>query len=258
MDLSYNRPGSSWPDKLHSWWPFPPLGKKVCILFSPTTVTNTSRGVMKPSSLWTTLKPKTTPRNVYILHPCFLNFYLHNLGHTWESATKEGAGLQIFTTNDEALGVLFQMDMSAKTTESLLFMISQFFYLGMVWPRRCFQLIQCKADRQHDEFSKLNSLQLPSFRKRLAESADNKLLQTIKYIFRVKKPHMGGESRHVSPVLVRNVTKWWILRSCWRTATGNELWHKSYGPWGPCCILGNYGIEKRNDPCHSHENPTLS
>lgn len=60
----------------------------------------------------------------------------------------------------------------------------------------------------------------------------------------------AGVLRHISPVLIRNVTKWWILRSCWNTATGNELWHKSYGPWGPNCILGNYGTEKRNDPCN--------
>lgn len=46
IDLSYNRPGSSWPDKLHSQRPFPSLGKKVCIPFSPTTVTNKSRGVV--------------------------------------------------------------------------------------------------------------------------------------------------------------------------------------------------------------------
>lgn len=60
----------------------------------------------------------------------------------------------------------------------------------------------------------------------------------------------AGVVRHISPVLIRNVTKWWILRSCWNTATGNELWHKSYGPWGPNCIPGNYGTEKRNDPCN--------
>lgn len=74
----------------------------------------------------------------------------------------------------------------------------------------------------------------------------------------LKTPHMVCESRHISPVLIRNATKWWIFRSWWSTATGNELWHTSYGPWGPHCILGNYGTEKRNDPCHSHENPTQS
>ncbi len=63
---------------------------------SPTTVTNTSRGVVRLSSLWTTLKPKTTSRNVYILHPCFPYFYLHNLGHTRKSATKEEHGLVIW------------------------------------------------------------------------------------------------------------------------------------------------------------------
>lgn len=67
---------------------------------------------------------------------------------------------------------------------------------------------------------------------------------------------MAGNLRHGPAALIRNATKWWILRSCWSTETGNELWHKSYGPWGPHCILGNYGTEKRNDPCHPRENPT--
>lgn len=107
MDLSSNRPGSSWPDKLHSQRPFPSLGKKVCILFSPA-VTNMSRGVVRLSSLWTTLKPKTT-RNVYILHPCFPYFYLHNWGHTWESAQqqrkRQDSGLLLEVIHNQRWGI---------------------------------------------------------------------------------------------------------------------------------------------------------
>lgn len=182
MDLSHNRPSSSWPDKLHSRQPYPPLGKKFCILFSPTTVTNASRGVLRPSSLWTTLKPKTTPWNVYILHPCFLNFYLHNLGHTRESATKEEAGLgfEIFTTNDDASEVLIQTEISAKTMKSLFFLWFHTWFLLFRHSvtSQCFQLIHCRADRQHDEFSKLDSLHLSSFCKRLAKLPDNTQINT--------------------------------------------------------------------------------
>lgn len=88
MDLCNNRPSSSWPDKLHSQRPFPSLGKKVCILFCSLTVTNTSRGVGRLSSPWTTLKPKTTSRNVYILRTCFPFFNLQYL-HTLKSALQQ-------------------------------------------------------------------------------------------------------------------------------------------------------------------------
>lgn len=147
MDLSHNRPGSSWPDKLHSQRPFPSLGKKVCILFSLTTVTNTSRGVVRLASLWTTLKPKTTPRNVYILHPCFPYFYLHNLGHTWESAQqqrkRQNLGLR-FEANNDVLKVLLERETSAKTILDLHFMISHFYYIRHSVTSTTF--IQCEAD----------------------------------------------------------------------------------------------------------------
>lgn len=157
MDLSDDRPGSSWPDKLHSQRPFPSLGKKVCILFSPTTVTNAGCGVVSLSSLWTALKPKTTARDVYILYPCFPYFYPRNWGHTWESAwqqrKRQDSGLRFEAIYNQRW-CFRSIIRNRNISENYWVFISWFHtctILSMVWPQL---LLQFRL--QHNEFSKLN------------------------------------------------------------------------------------------------------
>lgn len=161
MDLSYNRPGSSWPDKLHSQRPFPSLGKKgLHSLLSPMTVTNTSRGVVRLSSPWTTLKPKTTPSNVYILHPCFPYFYLPQLRTYMEvsiATTKEEAGVVQTQVLVAICSIIRHGNISKNYYEiilkklalTLLSLMNDMFNrihtsstLGIVWPRLCLQFVQ--------------------------------------------------------------------------------------------------------------------
>lgn len=146
VDLGHNRPGSSWPDKLHSQRPFPSLGKKVCILFSPTTVTNTRRGAVRLSSLWT--NPQTKNSSEKCLHSSphvsltfiFTTFYIHGSQHGIQVDS-----LRLFTTNNGVLEVLLEI----KKKNISINVISWF-------------------------HSNLNSLQLSAFCATLVRSADPK------------------------------------------------------------------------------------
>lgn len=171
---------------------FPHWAKKVCILFSPMSVTNRSRDVVRRASLSLSLclslsSKKAAWWNVYILHPGLPHFYLLNSLHTWESALKLATTQAIYTRQWCTRFVARNKNISIKSMATIshfaeppanthFFVVDfpQLFFLSEVW-----------------------------------KNAEGRLVNR-----RLKKTTGGQrELRHISPVLIWNVTKWWILRS---------------------------------------------